>query len=37
MRPQKYQKLETQELERYATEYKDVYGHELPQVAAAAA
>ncbi|KAK4506682.1 hypothetical protein PRZ48_000415 [Zasmidium cellare] len=33
----KYQRLGTQEAERYATEYKEVYGHEQPQAAAAAA
>ncbi|KAF2171170.1 hypothetical protein M409DRAFT_63548 [Zasmidium cellare ATCC 36951] len=33
----KYQRLGTQEAERYATEYKDVYSHEQPQAVAAAA
>lgn len=34
---QKYQNLGSQERERYATEYKDTYGHEHAQAAAAAA
>lgn len=37
IKTQKYKSLGTQEAQRYAAEYRDVYGHEAPQAAAAAA